>query len=474
MKILPVVLSGGAGTRLWPVSRRAYPKPFMKMADGESLAQKTIKRAMGVATDQIIMTVTGRDYFFLTRDEYANVGATSDFSLPFLLEPMARNTAPAAALAALYAIQLLGEDVIILLLPADHLINEEAQFQNAVKAAGGLAERGKLVTFGVTPTHAETGYGYIKKGSPIDLLGHQVASFREKPDAATAREYYESGEYYWNSGMFCMRAQALLDAMSEHAPEVLQATQVCWTASDSAQQPVELEPDSFSAHPAISIDYAIMEQAENAAVVGGDFGWSDIGSWNAMSELSASDEFGNRTSGQALLVDSRNCFLQAEKRLVAAVGVDDLVVVDTADAVLITHKTRAQDVKEVVDRLQADDHEATTFHQTVHRPWGSYTVLEDEDDCKVKRLVVKPGQVLSLQLHHRRSEHWTVVQGTATVRIGDETKSVKQNESVYIPVKTLHRLENKTDTDIALIEVQVGDYFGEDDIERFEDVYGRV
>ena len=472
--MVPVILSGGSGTRLWPVSRRAHPKPFMKLVDGESLAEKTFRRALGVAGTSPVLTVTSRDYYFYTRDLYKEID-DREHAHPFLLEPVGRNTAPAIALAALYVQQTLGPEALILILPADHLIQDESQFQAAVNEARELAAQGRLVTFGIHPTHAETGYGYIRKGKRIgESGGHEVAAFVEKPDENTAQSYVESGEYGWNSGMFCFSAGAYLKALSQFAPEIAEATRSCWEEMDATQQPMEIPLDLFSQCPSNSIDYAVMEKASNCAVVGGDFGWSDIGSWKAMSELYESDEAGNRIQGKAVLVESRDCFVQGEDRLVAAVGVSDLVIVDTGDAVLVAHRDRAQDVKEVVNQLSDLKDSAAEFHKTVYRPWGSFSILEDAADCKVKRLVVKPGQVLSLQMHHKRAEHWTVIKGVAKVRKGDKEFILKPNESTYIPVETRHRLENPGTEDVHLIEVQTGEYFGEDDIIRYEDIYGRI
>jgi mannose-1-phosphate guanylyltransferase / mannose-6-phosphate isomerase len=473
--LVPVILSGGAGTRLWPVSRSAYPKPFMRMGDGESLLRKTLDRALRCADGGQVLTVTGRDYYFLTRDEYAqHTGADLD-KLPFLLEPAGRNTAPAVVLAALHAREHVGADAILLILPADHLIRDLDAFAADAARAAALAQDGWLVTFGIRPTHPETGFGYIRMGQAIaDREGRQVAAFVEKPDMQTAESYVASGDYVWNSGMFCFRADALLDVAAEVCADVLKAAEACHAQAINHESPVEFAREAFLAQPDISIDYAIMERAPKVAVVPATFDWSDIGSWKAMSDLDDADGDGNRVRGQAILVESTNCYIQSDTRMVAAVGVNDLVIVDTGDAVLVSHRERAQQVKLVVERLRATNHAAASVHQTVHRPWGSYTVLEDADDCKVKRLTVKPGHVLSLQLHHRRSEHWTVVEGTAKVRVGEREFLLNRNESTYIPMETVHRLENPTATDIHLIEVQCGDYFGEDDIVRLEDRYGRV
>jgi len=472
--LIPVILSGGAGTRLWPVSRRAHPKPFMELVDGETLAEKTLRRARAVAGDAPVITVTSRDYYFYTRDLYHGVNGQADNDR-FLLEPMGRNTAPAIALAAMSVRDSVSENASLLVMPADHLIADLHNFKASVKEAVQLSNEGYLVTFGIHPTHAETGYGYIRQGEALTKSGgYRVAEFVEKPDETTAIKYLESGEYHWNSGMFCFQAGTFLESLRRYAPDVYAATTRVWEATDKSISPIEFPAELFAECPSISIDYAVMEQAENTAVVASDFGWSDIGSWKAISELYESDEAGNRIKGKAIMVGSTDCFVQSSERIVAAVGVKNLVIVDTGDAVLVADRNQAQDVKEVVLQLSELKHDAVAFHKTVHRPWGSYTVLEDAADCKVKRLVVKPGQVLSLQKHQRRAEHWTVVRGTAKVRLGDEEFLLEANQSTFVPVDTLHRLENPGEEDIHLIEVQTGDYFGEDDIERLEDIYGRI
>lgn len=470
--LIPVILSGGAGTRLWPVSRSSYPKPFMRMADGRTLAVKTLERARAVAGGSPVVTVTSRDYYFLTRDEYADAGHPGE---PFLLEPCARNTAPAVAAAACYVKRRFGAEAKLLVLPADHLVEDLDAFARAVQQAEAVADQGYLVTFGIPPTRPDTGFGYIRRGAGIpDTEGHRVEAFVEKPDVETAQRYLESGEYTWNSGMFLFRADALIEAMDEVALDILEGADRVVKASNLEGNPVELDREAFEAMPDISFDYAVMEKAAKRAVVAGRFDWNDIGSWQAVSDLAQADDNGNRVEGPAVLVDSRNCFLQSENRLIAAVGVNDLVVVDTGDAVLVASRDRSQDVRKVVSELKARNHEAATYHKLTRRPWGSYEVLEDQPTFKVKRLVVKPGQVLSLQLHHRRSEHWTVVAGTAKITVGEEERLLERNESVGIPVETKHRLENPAREDLVLIEVQCGDYLGEDDIVRFEDVYGRT
>jgi mannose-1-phosphate guanylyltransferase/mannose-6-phosphate isomerase len=446
----------------------------MELMDGESLAEKTFRRALAIAGKNPVLTVTSRDYYFYTRDLYNGI-VGEDHPHPFLLEPMGRNTAPAIAMAAIYLERKLGPAATMLVMPADHLIRDEEHFHRAVDEANSLAGRDYLVTFGIHPTQPETGYGYIRKGGRIpNSGGYGVAAFVEKPNEETAHKYVDSGDYEWNSGMFCFSAGAFLAALEEHAPEIHRCAAKCWDGMDPFRQPLEIPADLVAACPSVSIDYAVMEKTGNCAVVGGDFGWSDIGSWKAISELYESDESGNRVQGKAVLVHSRNCFVQSKKRLVAAVGVNDLVIVDSGDAVLVAHSDHAQDVKEVVSQLVDLEHDAVNYHQTVYRPWGWYTIFEDAEDCKVKRLVVKPGQVLSLQKHEKRSEHWTVIRGEAKVRLGDREFLLRANESTYIPAGTLHRLENPGSENVHLIEVQTGSYFGEDDIVRYEDIYGRV
>ncbi len=470
--LIPVILSGGAGTRLWPVSRRAHPKPFMRLANGLTLAESTISRAMRVASASETLTVTGRDYYFLTRDLYQGVGGGGQHH--FVLEPGGRNTAPAIAAAAHWVAHHHGPEALMLVLPADHLVRDMDAFEKAVSAAAELAADNWLTCLGITPTHAETGFGYIRAGNANGPASKVIEAFVEKPDPDTARRYYESGQYLWNGGMFCFKASAVLAAMAELAPDIATAVQRCWEASQRDAEPMELDPESFARIRAESIDFAVMEKASRRAVVPVACGWSDIGSWQAISELYETDALGNRVQGEGVLVDTRNTFVQGEQRLIAAVGVENLVIVDTGDAVLVASRDRAQEVKSVVDELTRQEHESAVYHRTVHRPWGSYTVLEDAADCKVKRLVVRPGGVLSLQRHKHRSEHWTVVSGRATVRVGDDEFELGANQTVQIPAGSLHRLENRGEDDVHIIEVQTGHYFGEDDIERLEDIYGRA
>lgn len=468
---IPVILSGGAGTRLWPVSREALPKPFIKLPDGESLLQKTLKRAVALPGVAEVLTVTNRDHFFLTRDEY---GATDGLPpLAYLLEPCGRNTAPAIAAAALQVAGRFGAEAMLLVLPADHLISDQAAFGAAVAQARQLAAEGWLVTFGIRPTAPETAFGYIEAGAAIGNGGHQVARFVEKPSRDKAETYLAAGNFTWNSGVFCFAAGAMLDALRAQAPELLAAVEATLAATDFAKPPPVLAAEHFKRVPDISIDYAVMEKASKVAVVPASFDWSDIGSWNALAELTAADASGNRVAGEAVFVDAANCYVQGEDRIVAAVGVDNLLIVDTADALLVADRTRAQDVKSVVQQLKLTAHDSVRHHRTVHRPWGSYTVLEEGERFKLKRIVVKPGASLSLQMHHHRSEHWVVIAGMARVVNGEREIFVRTDESTYIPAGTAHRLANPGRIDCVMIEVQTGDYVGEDDIVRLEDNYGR-
>ncbi|HVE50202.1 MAG TPA: mannose-1-phosphate guanylyltransferase/mannose-6-phosphate isomerase [Casimicrobiaceae bacterium] len=479
-RLVPVVLSGGAGTRLWPLSREAAPKPFVVLPGGGTLLGKTAARAqrLGGAT---LLTVTNRDYYFATKDVYAASGAAMG-DVHYLLEPFGRNTAAAVVLAALWCSQHVGERVPMIVLPADHLIRDEEAFGKAVDAALVPARDGALVTFGLVPTRPETGYGYIECESKSTASATEVVRvvrFVEKPPLTTAQEYVSSGRHLWNSGMFCFTPRAILDAFATHAPEVLEAAMPVWNALASAKGTMhEIDPALFAAVPDISIDYAVMEKAAGASpgVVGvrGTFDWSDVGSWQSISELLPADELGNRGQGQRVAIDTRNTFIHAEERVVAAVGVDNLVIVDTPDATLVAHRDQLQRVKEVVGELKARGHDAYKLHRTVARPWGAYTVLQEGAGFKIKRIEVKPGASLSLQLHHRRSEHWVVVEGVADVTCGEKRYKIQHNESTFIPVNTKHRLGNSGTEMLVMIEVQCGDYVGEDDIVRFEDVYGRV
>lgn len=482
MTIIPVVISGGAGTRLWPVSREGHPKPFMRLTDGQSLLGRTYRRAAAlVPGGGSIMTVTNREHYFASKDHFTEAGLGAGHCAHFLLEPEGRNTASAIAHAALAARQLHGKDALMVVMAADHLIEDELAFRHSTEHALNLARQGFLVTFGVRPTQPETGFGYIETGAPLDDLGGcQVARFVEKPDAATAEEYLQSGRFLWNSGIFCFSVATLMAELATHAPELLELAEQCIADSpvhDSGGGVLvqELQAKLFCQLPDISIDYALMELSSKVAVVPASFDWSDIGSWSTLASLIPADSANNRVQGDAMLVDTNNTFILGGNRLVATVGVDDLLIIDTADAVLVARADRAQDVREVAKRLKLEKHPAYNLHRTVVRPWGSYTVLEEGSHFKIKRIVVKPGAALSLQMHHHRSEHWIVVQGMAKIINGSvEPRLVNINESTFIPAGHKHRLENPGVLDLVIIEVQSGEYLGEDDIVRFDDRYGRT
>jgi len=479
--LIPLILSGGSGSRLWPVSREAHPKPFMNLPDGQSLLQKTFLRAASLPGVGEILTITNREYYFKTREDYGIAAGSSsaDVNRHFLLEPFGRNTAPAVALGALKVQRDHGSDAIMLVLAADHLIGNPAAFAACVKEAEAVAANDLLVTFGIVPSTPETGYGYIECGEPLgDAGGRSVRRFVEKPSLAVAESYVASGDYLWNSGMFAFKAGVILEELRLHAPELMTQVEQCWAATTAVEaglaDVIEIDAKTFRSAPDISIDYAVMERSQRVAVIKSDIGWSDIGSWNAIGALTPPDASGNRVIGQAVLVDTENSFVQSETRLVATVGVKNLVIVDTPDAVLVADRDRAQDVKKVVQQLKLAEHEAYKLHRTVSRPWGTYTVLEEGTGFKIKRIVVKPRASLSLQMHHHRSEHWVVVSGTAKVVNGERELLVRKNESTYIPSGHRHRLENPGVMDLIMIEVQSGDYLGEDDIVRFEDKYGRT
>lgn len=477
--IIPVVLSGGAGTRLWPVSREGHPKPFMHLPDGQSLLQKTYLRAAGLEQVGEILTITNRDYYFKSKDEFRSViSGVGAARAAFLLEPSGRNTAPAIAMGALRTLDLHGPDAVMVVLPADHLIMDQAAFALAVHDAAQLARSGKLVTFGIPPTAPETGFGYIECDTAEAGVGKKVKRFAEKPGLETARAFLASGDYLWNSGMFCFTAGTFLSELEKHAPDIHQAAQACWQISrGNAGDPalmVEIDAESFAALSDISIDYAVMEKSDEVMVIPAPFDWSDIGSWNAVADLTPADGNGNQVIGDAVLIDVQDSYIYSEERVIAALGVGKLIVVDTPDALLIADRARAQDVKLLAQKLKAMAHESYRLHRTVSRPWGTYTVLEEGSRFKIKRIEVKPGASLSLQMHHHRSEHWIVVSGMAKVTNGEQALMVNTNESTYIPAGHRHRLENPGVIDLVMIEVQSGEYLGENDIVRYADDYGRA
>ena len=490
--LIPVILSGGAGTRLWPVSREAHPKPFIKLSDGQSLLQKAYLRAAALPGVEAILTVTQRENYFKTEDEYRAVArpaggaGSAPLSHQYILEPFGRNTAAAVAMAAQVIAAQHGEQACLLVLPADHVITDLPAFQNACACAQAAAITGDLVTFGIRPSAPESGYGYIEfdpssgTGAGKGSGACQALRFVEKPSPEVARQYLASGRYLWNAGMFCFTAGTVLAEFGRHAPELLAAVRHTLARSVTTQgaglSMLTLDGDAFAGVPNISIDYAVMERSAKVKVVPCEIGWSDIGSWRALAELQQPDAQGNRVAGSvntALLESVTDCYIQSCGRIVGAVGVADLVIVDTPDALLVAHRDRAQDVRKIVERLKASGNETYKHHQTTHRPWGTYTVLEEGSRYKIKRIVVKPNASLSLQKHHHRSEHWVVVSGSALVVNGDQETLVRSNESAYIPIGAKHRLVNPGVIDCVMIEVQVGDYLGEDDIVRFDDTYGR-
>ena len=475
--MLAVILCGGSGTRLWPVSREAMPKPFMKIGAGPSLLQRTALRARRVGADSCIV-VTNAEYTFKTIEEIGALGTEAPGQLQLLLEPIGRNTAPAIAAACVLIERQGRADEPLIVLPADHLIQDEARFAAVAANAAKLAAAGRIVLFGIQPTLPETGFGYIECGAiPVGDAPQSVRRFVEKPSPEKATEYLAAGNYLWNSGMFCFTAGTMLDALKRHAPAVLEAARMAVErGSTPTQQPPRLQLDRamFQSAPDISIDYAVMERESDVAVLAGDFGWSDIGSWKAVAEEFERDAGGNTTSGEVVLADCRNVHAQTDDRLIAAVGLTDVVIVDTPDAVLVCDRHASQKVKDVVHELKRRGHDTHKLHRTVARPWGTYTALQEGPNFKIKRIEVKPGASLSLQMHHHRSEHWVVVSGTGRVTVDDKVVLLAPNESTYVPVGAKHRLENPGRVLLTLIEVQCGDYVGEDDIVRFDDIYGRV
>ncbi len=483
MQLIPTILCGGAGSRLWPVSREQHPKPFIRLNDGLSLLQKAFIRAASLPDVAEILTVSNRELYFKMQDEYKDVNHDG-ISTSFILEPLGKNTAAAIAVAAIHARQHHGDDAVMLILAADHLITNQIAFQAAVKKAVELAAQGQLVTFGIQPHSPETGYGYIQVVPETD----KVVSFVEKPSKEKAEAYLKSGHYLWNSGLFCFRAGTVLEHMRQYCPEIINAATLCMsvsqTQSSAQSRQVQLDKATFALIPENSFDYAVMEPAStvffngmpcsSVAVVPCDIGWSDIGSWNALGDLSPADAQGNRIDGHAMLYETRDCYIQSRDRVVGAVGVDNLIIVDTPDALLVANKANAQDVKQIYAALKAGGHDAHKLHRTVHRPWGTYTVLEEGERFKIKRIEVAPGARLSLQMHHHRSEHWIVVSGTARITNGAVEQLITTNQSTYIPAGNKHRLENPGLVTLVMIEVQSGEYLGEDDIIRFEDNYGRL
>ncbi|MBK7204929.1 mannose-1-phosphate guanylyltransferase/mannose-6-phosphate isomerase [Thermomonas sp.] len=464
-KLQPVLLSGGSGTRLWPLSREAYPKQFLALAGDDTMLQATWQRVAAIA-DAAPIVVAGEEHRFLVAEQLRQIGAPTP---AILLEPVGRNTAPAIAAAAMQALRE-GDDPLLLVLPSDHVVRDAAAFRAAVQGAMPVAEAGALVTFGIVPDAPETGFGYIE-AAPGDGV-RKVLRFVEKPDAATAQGYLAAGGHYWNSGMFLLRASRYLEELAKFRPDINAGTRAAFDLAQRDGDFIRLDKGAFAACPADSIDYAVMENTDAAMVLPVEIGWNDVGSWSALWEVSAQDAAGNAHHGDVIAIDSRNSYAYA-RRLVALVGVDDLVVVETDDAVLVARKDRVQQVKDVVARLKSDGRTQAALHREVHRPWGSYDSIDMAEGFQVKRIKVRPGARLSLQSHTRRAEHWIVVRGTARVTRDNDVFELFANQSTYIPIGAKHRLENPGAEMLELIEVQSGDYLGEDDIVRYEDVYGR-
>jgi mannose-1-phosphate guanylyltransferase/mannose-6-phosphate isomerase len=469
--LIPLILSGGSGTRLWPISRRNLPKQFLSLSGKETLFQQTVLRAASLPDAAAPVVVASDDQRFLAAEQLQELGIAN---ANILLEPVPRNTAPAIAVGALQAMAR-DADALILVLPADHLIGDTGAFAEAVERARHLAEQGWLVTFGIRPDRAETGFGYIRRGASLEGETFRVAQFVEKPALDVAESYLASGDYDWNSGMFLFRASRYIEELKTLAPAMLDAAQAAFRNANTDLDFIRLDADAFTAAPSDSIDYAVMEKTGHAAVVPVACGWSDIGSWDALWMAADKDEHGNHVDGDVIAMDTRRSLIRSHDRhLVATIGLDDVVVVTTPDATLVARRDASQDVKKIVERLKAAGRSEHDLHRVVRRPWGSYDSLESGDRFQVKRIVVKPGAALSLQMHHHRAEHWIVVKGVAEVTCDDKVFLLAENQSTYLPLGSRHRLRNPGRVPVELIEVQSGAYLGEDDIVRFDDVYGRA
>lgn len=466
--ITPVILCGGVGTRLWPLSRAIHPKQLLRLVNEQSMFQNTLQRAHSDFFNQHPIVVCNQEYRFIIAEQMREAGFDQG---TIMLEPAGRGTAPAVTMAALSLLQS-SPDALMMVMPADHSIGDKSAFLRAAQQAGELASQNYLVTFGVVPHKPETGYGYIKRGSSIDGSGYRVECFVEKPDLITAKQYLEAGDYWWNSGMFLFKASAWLAAIGKHAPDILETCEKAFAELTHDLDFHRLGP-AFLSVPNDSIDFAVMEKASNIAVLPLQADWSDVGSWDVLWEIGDKDHAGNVIRGQVVAQQVTNSYLRAEKRLLAVVGLSDIAVVETSDAVLVAHKNNCQEIKAIVTELKSRQHAEADTHQRVYRPWGFYETLVFSECYQVKHIVVKPGCKLSLQMHQHRSEHWVIVTGEAKVTRGDEKITLLANQSIYIPALTKHRIENESSEPLELIEVQTGSYLGEDDIVRFEDVYGR-
>ncbi|WP_448096578.1 mannose-1-phosphate guanylyltransferase/mannose-6-phosphate isomerase [Luteibacter yeojuensis] len=469
--IVPVILSGGSGTRLWPLSRKNRPKQFLALVGDTTLFQQTVQRTGKLGNTSAPIVVCSEDHRFTVAEQLQELGITGS---AILLEPAARNTAPAIALAAMHAVQK-DPDAVLLVLPADHLIGDETSFVEAVKRAAPLAMQDWLVTFGIRPEAPETGFGYIKRAEAVSDSGFKVAQFVEKPNAETAAKYIESGDFDWNSGMFLFKASRYLEELQEYSPRIHAATAKVFASAQPDLDFVRFDKATMAEVPDDSIDYAVMEKTDSAAVVPVSCRWSDIGSWSALWDTADKDPDGNATNGDVIALDTRNTLVRTHDRhMVATIGLDDVVIVTTPDATLVATRDKVQDVKKIVDNLGNAGRSEHLAHRQVYRPWGSYDSIDMGERFQVKRIIVKPGSVLSLQMHHHRAEHWIVVSGTAEVTCGEKVFLLTENQSTYIPLGVTHRLRNVGKVPLELIEVQSGSYLGEDDIVRFEDVYGRA
>jgi mannose-1-phosphate guanylyltransferase / mannose-6-phosphate isomerase len=466
--LVPVILSGGAGTRLWPLSREMYPKQLLALTGKQTMLQDTAMRLRGISGAIPPIIVCNEAHRFTVAEQIRALEMTAS---AILLEPVGRNTAPAVALAALKAIEI-DPDATIVVAPADHVIRASREFQAAAEVAARLAQDGKLVTFGIVAHAPETGYGYIRRGEGPGP-GYPVAQFIEKPPLDVAAQFVASGDYFWNSGMFVFKAARYLAELAAFAPDILEASRAAFQAATTDLDFVRIDKAAFEKCRSESIDYAVMEKTRDAVVLPLDAGWSDVGSWSSLFDALAADEDGNVLQGDVIVHDTHDCYVHSTSRLVAAVGMDDHIIVETKDAILVAPKERVQDVKELVAMIKKSGRSESTLHREVFRPWGSYDSIDSGERFQVKRLSVKPGGILSLQMHHHRAEHWIVVQGTARITCNDKTFLLSENESTYIPIGATHRIENPGKVPLHIVEVQSGSYLGEDDIVRFEDSYGR-